>query len=328
MADPRFFTNAGPFSLERIAAVAGAEVSGNTASSKMFNDVMPLSDAGLDDISFLDNRKYLPAFSVSRAGACIVSPELANRAPTGMALLLTADPYRAYASVAALFYPARMALGRISKAANIDPTAKIGSGTDIDAGTVIGAAAEIGDGCRIGANTVIADGVIIGDGAFIAASVTISNAIIGERAIVHPGVRIGQDGFGFALGPKGHAKVPQLGRVVIGDDVEIGANTTIDRGTGPDTVIGSGTKIDNLVQIAHNVRIGKCCVIVSHVGISGSTEIGDFVVLAGQVGVAGHLKIGTGSKVAAQSGVMRDIPPGANMGGSPAKPVKQWMREI
>jgi len=175
---------------------------------------------------------------------------------------------------------------------------------------------------------VICKSVTIGANSQVGPNASIANAIIGSNTIIHAGVRIGQDGFGFAMGPDGHEKVPQLGRVVIGDHVEIGANTTIDRGTGPDTSIGNGTKIDNLVQIAHNVQIGQNCVLVSHVGISGSTELGDFVVLAGQVGVAGHLKIGSGTRVAAQSGVMRNIGAGQEMGGSPAKPVRKWLKEV
>ena len=155
-----------------------------------------------------------------------------------------------------------------------------------------------------------------------------SYAIVGARTIVHGGARIGQDGFGFALGADGHLKVPQLGRVLIGDDVEIGANTTIDRGAGPDTVVGDGTKIDNLVQIAHNVRIGRGCVIVAQVGISGSTRIGDFVMLGGQAGLTGHLVVGDGAKVAAQAGVMRDIEPGTTVGGSPAMPQRQWLKSV
>ena len=155
----------------------------------------------------------------------------------------------------------------------------------------------------------------IGRDCSIGATVTVSHALIGDRVIIHPGVRIGQDGFGFAMGPQGHLKVPQIGRVIIQDDVEIGANSTIDRGANRDTVIGEGTKIDNLVQIAHNVVIGRHCVIVAQVGISGSTTLGDFVALGGQVGVTGHLRIGAGAQIAATSGVMSDVPPGARWGG-------------
>lgn len=328
MADSRFFDNAGPFSLARLAVAAKAEIAGGGNGERMYSDVMPLDQAGADHISFLDNRKYTDAFKASNAGACIVAPDVVGVAPAGMALLVTPEPYHAYARVAQLFYPAPQASGRISAAASIDPEATVAASADIGPGAVIGRGAEIGAGCRIGANAVIGDGVVLGEDVVVGPCATVANAIVDARTIIHTGVRIGQDGFGFAMGPGGHVKVPQLGRVVIGSDVEIGANTTIDRGTGPDTRIGNGTKIDNLVQIAHNVQIGDNCVIVSQVGISGSTELGHFVVLAGQVGVTGHLKIGSGAQIAAQSGVMRDVAPGEKLGGSPAKPVRQWLREV
>jgi UDP-3-O-[3-hydroxymyristoyl] glucosamine N-acyltransferase len=170
--------------------------------------------------------------------------------------------------------------------------------------------------------------VRIGRQSVIGAGATVCNALLGDRVIIHSGARIGQDGFGFAMGPRGHLKVPQIGRVVIQDDVEIGANSTIDRGANRDTVIGEGTKIDNLVQIGHNVVIGRHCVIVSQVGISGSTELGDFVSCGGQAGLTGHLRIGMGAQIAAQSGVMNDIAPGAKMGGSPARPSRDWLRSV
>ena len=182
--------------------------------------------------------------------------------------------------------------------------------------------------CWIGSNAVILKGVTLGKNTRVAPNVTLENCQIGSNVIIHAGVCIGQDGFGFAMGKDGHLKVPQLGRVIIEDDVEIGANTTIDRGTGPDTIIGAGSKIDNLVQIGHNVRIGRCCIIVSQVGISGSTVIGDFSALGGQVGIAGHLEIGAGVEVAAQSGIMRNVGPGEKIGGSPARPFREYMRSI
>jgi UDP-3-O-[3-hydroxymyristoyl] glucosamine N-acyltransferase len=243
-----------------------------------------------------------------------------------MALLTTADPYRAYAKTATAFYPLPVASGTISPNARIDETAEIGAGSEIAAGAVVGARAKIGARCRIGENAVIGAGVVLGDDGSVGACSSLAYCEVGTRVLIYPGVCIGQDGFGFAPGAEGHLKVPQLGRVIIGDDVEIGANSTIDRGSGPDTIIGSGARIDNLVQIGHNVQIGRGCILVSQVGVSGSTEIGDFAVLAGQVGVAGHLKIGAGAKIAAQGGAIQDVPPGMEVGGTPTVPVRQWLR--
>jgi len=328
MADPRFFSVSGPFSLMELAEIAGGVLSEGADGGAMFSDVAPLGEASTSDISFLDNKRYIDSYCKSNAGACIVDAALATKAPAGMQLVLMNDPYRGYARVARAFYPLAEVEGNISVNSFIDETADVGIGCRIDSGVVIGAGARIGAASWISANSVIGPGVTIGDGCRIAPCVTIEFAVIGSQVIIHTGVRIGQDGFGFAMGPEGHLKVPQLGRVLIEDDVEIGANSTIDRGTGPDTVIGAGTKIDNLVQIGHNVRIGRACVVVAQVGISGSTTIGDFAAMGGQVGIAGHLEIGAGAQIAAQSGVMRNVEPGQKIGGSPSQPFREWMRGI
>jgi len=326
MADSRFFTVAGPFTLEALAGLSGATPRGEPVSPAVFVDVAPLDTAGPEHVSFLDNRKYLDAFQASRAGLCVVAPAMAEKAPKGMALLLADDPYRAYARIAQAFYPVLPPVPWQAPTAWVDPTATLGEGCRIEPGAVIGARAEIGCRCRIGANAVIGDGVVLGDDCTIGAGATVSHALVGRRVSIYPGARIGQDGFGFAMSPQGHLKVPQLGRVVIGDGVEIGANATIDRGAGPDTVIGDGCMIDNLVQIGHNVHLGRGCVLVSQVGVSGSTHLGDFVAAGGQAGLTGHLHIGTGARIAAQSGVMRDIAPGETVGGSPAVAMADWLR--
>ena len=328
MADPRFFTRLGPFSIGDLARFAGIDLGAGNDAGRMIRDVASLDDAGPEDISFLDNPHYVQAFSASKAGACIVHPKFVSRAPAGMQLLVTPVPYMAYARIARMFYPTPRPSPGIAPQAVIDSSATIGEKCRIDAGAVIGANAVIGAGAWIAANAVIGDGVRLGRDVIVGACASVTHAIVGDRVMIYAGARIGQDGFGFASDQTGHTRVPQLGRVIIGDDVEIGANTAVDRGAGPDTVIGSGCMIDNLVQIGHNVQMGRYCVIVSQVGISGSTRLGDFVVMGGQVGVAGHLSIGSGVRIAAQSGVSGDVPAGSDAGGTPAVPMREWRRQV
>ncbi|MEE8453275.1 MAG: UDP-3-O-(3-hydroxymyristoyl)glucosamine N-acyltransferase, partial [Limibaculum sp.] len=262
MADSRFFTVAGPFSLKELAGICGAEIGGGADPAMTFAEVAPLDRAGPRQVSFLDNKRYVEQFRVSAAGACIVAPRYAEQAPAGMALLITSNPYRGYARVAQAFYPAPAPRPGRHPSAVVDPSARIGEGTEIGAGVVIGAGVEIGADCRIGANAAIGDGVVVGDATEIGANATLSYCLIGRDCQIHAGVCIGNRGFGFTLDPEGYLDVPQLGRVIIEDGVEVGANSTIDRGSGPDTVIGAGSKIDNLVQIGHNVTLGRGCVLV------------------------------------------------------------------
>ena len=327
MADNRFFRTSPPVSLKEITALTGAVITPSGDDSKLFSDVAPLDRAGAGDISFLDNIKYVSSFAQSKAGACFVRQKFAAQAPDGMILLITEDPYFAYAITARRFYPEPSFTPAVSSLAVIAPNAKIGKEVRIDSGVVIGENVHIGDGCWIGANTVIDAGVEIGAGSRIGANCTLSHAILGARVILHRGVHIGQDGFGFAPSKKGVIKVPQLGRVILGDDVDVGSGTCIDRGAGPDTTVGAHTKIDNLVQIGHNVQIGKFCFIAALAGIAGSAHVGDSVMIGGQVGLTGHINIGSGAKIAAQSGVMTDVPPGATFGGSPAVPGRDWHRQ-
>ncbi len=327
MADPRFFAKAGPFTLAELASRCGADLASGVDPETCVVDVAALDAAGPEHLSFLDNKKYVEAFSRSRAGACLVHRDMARWAPPGMALLFCSDAYRAYAQIATAFYPPEAVVPGIAAGAAIDPTAVVDGRVRVEPGAVIGAGAAIGPGCLIGPNAVIGPGVVLGEDCVIGANASLSHCILGNRVRIYPGARIGQDGFGFAMGPAGHLKVPQLGRVLIHDDVEIGANTTIDRGAGPDTVIGAGCKIDNLVQIGHNVQLGRGCVIVAQVGISGSTRLDDFVAVGGQAGITGHLRIGAGARIAAQSGVMRDVEAGGTVGGSPAVPMKEWLKQ-
>jgi len=265
----------------------------------------------------------------TRAGACFLSPRFEDKLPSGSIGLFTDEPYRAFARALALFYPEA---GRPVIAAG--STTPIHSDAQIEDGAVIEPGAVIGPHAQIGAHTVIAAGAVIGfavtigrDG-YIGPNANITHALIGDRVIIHAGVSIGQDGFGFAMGPDGHLKVPQIGRVIIQNDVEIGANSTVDRGALSDTVIGEGTKIDNLVQIGHNVVIGRHCVLAGQAGISGSTVLEDFVVMGGQSGCVGHIRIGAGAQIAGNAGLTRSVPPGQRWGGAPAQPIEKFSREI
>ncbi len=328
MADPRFFKRTGPHSLAALARLTAARLRDPDAGGRLVVDVAPLETAGPDDLTFLDNRKYVAAFASSRAGAALVSERLIDNAPAGMALLITRDPYKAFARAAQAFYTAAPVTPQRAVSAVIDPTAAVPADCAIGAGVVIEAGVRLGARCQVGANTVIGAGVEIGDDCRIAANVTLSHCMIGARVVLHPGARIGQPGFGFAPDAEAPVKVPQLGRVIIGDDVEVGANSTVDRGSGHDTVIGPGTMIDNLVQIGHNVVLGRGCILAALVGISGSTKLGDFVMAGGQAGFAGHLEIGDGARIAAKSGVMRDIAPGETVCGAPAVPIRSFMKQV
>ncbi len=330
MEHPGFFERAGPFSLADIAKAAGAELGPGADPVTSIKDVRPLADATARDLSFLDNRKYLSQLVETRAAACLVLPALADRVPGGTAALLTSEPYRSFALALNLFYPdaSRPKVAGAGATISIDATAQLEAGVVVEPGAVIGPQAHIGQGTRVAAGAVVGYRVAIGRDCYIGPQSTVTNALVGDRVTLHAGVRIGQDGFGYAMGRQGHLKVAQIGRVVIQDDVEIGANSTIDRGALKDTVIGEGSKIDNLVQIGHNVIIGRHCVIVAQTGISGSTELGDFVVMGGQSGTAGHIKLGNGVQIAGTAHPIKDVPAGGRIGGTPGRPLKQWAREV
>ena len=326
MADTRFFQVAGPCSLGELARLAGAELSDPGLAERMISDVAPLQAAGPGDLSFLDNKQYLDRFEGSKAGACIVDPRYAERAPAGMALLLTPTPYRAYALVAARFYPNAPAVGGIHPTAVVDPSARLGRDVVLGPYVVVGPRAELGDRVVAGPHVVIEAGVVVGEATEIGPGAYLSHCLVGRECLIHSGVRLGNRGFGFTLDRDGYIDVPQLGRVIVEDRVEIGANSTVDRGAGPDTVIGAGTKIDNLIQIGHNVQVGRGCVLVAQSGVAGSSKLEDFVMVGAQGGIAGHLTIGRGAQVAAQSGVMRDVAPGSAVCGAPAIPIKDFFR--
>lgn len=328
MADSRFFKVQGPLTVGQIAAIAKADLADPGLAERVIKDVAPLETASAEHLSFLDNKLYVDAFARTQAGACIVAAEHKDRAPAGVALLFSQYPYRSYALAAQAFYPPARATASIHASAIIDPSARLGEGCVVEAGAVIAARVVLGRGCHIGPNVVLGEAIELGDGCAVGACASLSHCIVGARVTIFPGARIGQAGFGFAVSAEGVTKVPQLGRVVIEDDVEIGANTTIDRGAGPDTVIGQGTMIDNLVQIGHNVRIGKGCILAGQVGVSGSTRIEDYAMLGGQAGLVGHLTIGKGARIGAQAGIFRDVPAGETVVGSPGVPVRQFFREV
>jgi UDP-3-O-[3-hydroxymyristoyl] glucosamine N-acyltransferase len=322
----RFFERSGPYRLAEIASAAGGSVASD--HDRVFEGVAPLQTAGPEQISFLDNRRYAPLLDVTRAGAVIVHPDMQSRVPGSAVAIVTAEPYTGWARVAKLFHPVPTASPGIHPSAVVydgaivDPSAEIGPLCVIEAG------AEIGPGCRIGPSAVIGSGAALGRDCRIGAHASVSHALLGDRVYVYPGARIGQEGFGFAVTKSGFVTVPQLGRVILEDDVEVGANSTVDRGSAGDTVIGAGSRLDNLVQIGHNVVLGRCCIIVAQVGISGSTILGDFVQVGGQAAMAGHLQIGNGAQIGAQAGVISDVAAGAKMLGSPAQPSREFFRQV
>ena len=325
LGDTRFFRRSGPHPLAVVASTARGVTD---ELELLLKGVAPLQTAGPSEVSFLDNRRYASALDQTSAGAVIVHPDMAARVPRTAVPIVTIEPYVAWARVAALFYPVPPASPGIHPSAIVADGALIDPSAEVGPLCVIETGAEIGPGCRIGPCATIGSGVIVGRDCRIGAYVSLSYAILGARVYVYPGARIGQEGFGFASTKDGFLSVPQLGRVIVEDDVEVGANTTIDRGSSQDTVIGAGSRLDNLVQIGHNVVLGRCCVIVAQVGISGSTVLEDFVRVGGQAGLTGHLRIGQGAEIGAQAGVMSDMAPGAKVVGSPAQPIKDFFRQI
>ncbi len=328
-----FFRPAKAFTVSEIASLTGAELRRGGDSARRITGIAPLDRARPSDLTFLDTLRFSGQARDSAAGACLTTAQLAEDVPAGAALLVIKQPFQAFVRVATALYPDALRPSSLTTGSGVmpgavlHPTARLEGQVTVEPGAVIGAGAEIGAGTVVGANAVIGRDVRIGRECSIGASVVIAHALIGDRVILHPGCLIGQDGFGFVMGPGGHRKIPQVGRVIIQDDVEIGAGTAIDRGALRDTVIGEGTKIDNHVQVGHNVTIGRHCVLVAQVGIGGSATLEDFVVLAARVGVKDNVTIGEGAQVGAGSGVGTDIPAGQRWIGYPAKPASQWMRE-
>ena len=328
--DRRFFASGGPHEAGALADHVGAVLL-PPADGRPVPPVVgiaPLGASAADRASFLDNRRYAAELDRTRAGVVILSAPLADRRPASTAAIVTDEPYLAWARIARLLHPTPALAPGIDGRAAVAPEAVVDPAAAVAAFAVVGAGASLGAGTRIGEGAVIGPGVVIGTDCRIEPGVTVSHAVIGDRVTLHPGARIGQEGFGFAVGPGGFVSVPQLGLVRIGDDVEIGANATVDRGSASDTVIGPGSRLDNLVQIGHNVRLGRCCVVVAQAGVSGSTVLDDFVTVAAQAGLTGHLRIGARARIGAQAGVMGDVESGADVVGSPAIGVREFFRGV
>ncbi|WP_338662275.1 UDP-3-O-(3-hydroxymyristoyl)glucosamine N-acyltransferase [Pararoseomonas sp. SCSIO 73927] len=325
-ADQRFHPSAGPLPLSRLAEAAGVAVP-EGAGGRLFSGVSTLGSAGPEDISFLDARRWLDSLRESRAGAVVLAAENVHAVPEGCLALVSPMPVLAFARLATLLHPPPVASGVRHPTAVIGEGAQIGEGCEIGPYAVIEDGAVLGPRCIVGPHAHIGRNVVLGADCRIHSHVTVTHCLAGDRVVLNPGCRIGSEGFGFATSARGeHVTVPQLGRVILGDGVEVGANACIDRGSGNDTVIGPGTRLDNLVMLGHNVKTGRGCVIVAQAGISGSTTLEDFVVVAAQAGMVGHLTIGAKARIGAQAGVMADVPAGMDVVGSPALPVRDAMR--
>ncbi len=313
-----------PFTAAEIARQIGGEVVGN--ANIVLQGFAPAEHARTGDLTFAENEDYFVRAEQSAAAAIIADQRFSS---TGKILIRVPNARIAFARAMALFFPDR------TYAAGIHPTAVMATSATVDATAHIGPHCVVGERVTIGAKSVLQGGNFVGDDSKLGSDVNLFPNVtlyprteIGARVRIHAGTVVGSDGFGYVLDGGVHRKVPQIGNVIIGDDVELGANVTIDRGALGSTIIGKGTKIDNLVQIAHNVEIGQGAILMSQVGIAGSAKLGSYVILAGQVGIAGHLKIGNQVTVEAKSGVMHDIPDGAKWLGIPAQPDKQTKRQM
>ncbi|CAM5634695.1 UDP-3-O-(3-hydroxymyristoyl)glucosamine N-acyltransferase [Mycolicibacterium aubagnense] len=334
MTEPVFFVASRRFTVAEVANLTGSALPNEAYAETVIETIASATDTNEKALVFVDGKRNVGLMPTLNAAAVLCTADIADKAPAGVAVLINPRPQQAFAMIGRLLYPdastpvALTSEKGVSSRAYVDDTAHVEDGAIVEAGAVIGAGAYIGSGTVIAANAVVGRNCRIGRDGYIGPGASVQYALVGNRVIIHGGARVGQDGFGFAGGAKGPERMPQIGRVIIQDDVEIGSNTTVDRGAMADTVIGEATKIDNLVQIAHNVRIGRGCIIAGHCGLSGSVTLGDYVMLGGRVGIADHITVGDRVQVAASSGLMYDIPAGERWAGMPAQPMRDFFREL
>ncbi len=328
MVDPIFYNNNGPLTLGEIESVCGVVLQDPGKKSELISNIATMEKAVAGDICFFYDRKSKEKAAQIKATACVTTEELKEFVPANVVVLVGNNPKLAFLKLNQALYSEPRPEANIAPSAKISRSAIIGNNCFIGENVVIDDNAKIGDNCIIEANAVISAGCMIGNNCRIGSGAQISHCFMGNDCYIYSGARIGLDGFGFMMIEGRHQRIPQLGRVIIGNDVEIGANSCVDRGALDDTVIGDGCRIDNLVQIAHNDKLGRGCVVVAQTGIAGSCTFGDYVVCGGQTGFADHLNIGSGAQIGAQSGLMRDVEPGAVVMGYPAVPIKDFMRQV
>jgi UDP-3-O-[3-hydroxymyristoyl] glucosamine N-acyltransferase len=334
MTDPVFFAPSRRISVSEIAELTGARLVDESHGDVLVTGIAPASQGGEGQLVFVEGKRNAALLDGLNATAVLCTDEFAELVPPAIAALVTPKPQWAFALIGRLLYPTaarpQPVTGEtgISSRSVVSPKASLEAGVIVEAGAVIGPDVAIGSGTIIAANAVIGASSQIGRDCYVGPAATVQCALIGNRVVIHGGAQIGKEGFGFVAGPRSAERLPHIGRVVIQDDVEIGANTTVDRGAMADTIIGEGTKIDNLVQIAHNANIGRGCMIAGNVGLSGSVTLGDGVQLGGGAGIADHLTLGPGAQLAAGSGLMHDIPAGERWAGYPAAPFDQAFRQF
>ena len=328
MVDKIFYKHNGCKSIKEIVEITNASLLTEDALEEQIENICSIESAGSNDLCFFYDKKNKAKASEIRAKACITTQELQNLIPEGVIVLVVDNPKLCFIKLLNAFYEENKPCAKIEDSAHISNTAKIGDNCYIGYNVVIEDDVVIGDNCIIEANAFVGRGCKIGNNCRIANNASISYCLMGNDCYIYTGARIGQDGFGFSVVEGKHKRIPQIGRVIIGNDVEVGANTCIDRGALDDTIIGDGCRIDNLVQVAHNDKIGNYCILVAQTGIAGSCTFGDYVVCGGQTGFADHLNVGSGAQIGAQSGVMRDIEAGAIVMGTPTVPFKDFMRQV